>query len=105
MEANKPMPWKPQSHRPRQRESRRLSAAKRGYDRRWRDYDKKDGAADRYLAEHPLCVECEKEGKVVPATNVDHIVPHRGDPVLFWAEGNWQGLCATHHSIKTAKGQ
>lgn len=31
------------------------------------------------------------------ATVVDHIVPHRGDPVLFWDERNWQPLCKRCH--------
>ena len=43
-----------------------------------------------------------KEGRYVLATDVDHIVPHRGDPVLFWDQSNWQALCHSHHSIKTS---
>lgn len=39
---------------------------------------------------------------MVDATEVDHIKPHRGDMVLFWDESNWQGLCRSHHSRKTA---
>lgn len=32
---------------------------------------------------------------------VDHVVPHNGDQVLFWAEENWQPACSWHHnSIK-----
>jgi 5-methylcytosine-specific restriction protein A len=42
-----------------------------------------------------------KEGRYVKATDVDHIVPHRGDKKLFWDESNWQALCHSHHSIKT----
>ena len=43
---------------------------------------------------------CQAEGgKIVPATVVDHITPHKGDPVLFWdSANNWQSLCADHHS-------
>ena len=33
-----------------------------------------------YLARHPLCVPCEAAGRLEPATVVDHVVPHRGDP-------------------------
>ena len=54
-----------------------------------------------YLEAHPLCVECMKEGRYVRATDVDHIVPHRGDRLLFWDQSNWQPLCHRHHSIKT----
>ena len=44
-----------------------------------------------------------KEGKYVKATDVDHIVPHRGDKTLFWDQGNWQPLCHRHHSSKTRR--
>ena len=50
---------------------------------------------------HPLCVQCLKEGHAVTATVVDHIRPHRGDPVLFWDEKNWQSLCKPCHDKKT----
>ena len=35
------------------------------------------------------------------ATVVDHIVPHRGDPKLFWDTDNWQALCKQCHDHKT----
>ena len=73
----------------------RSGAAARGYGARWQ------AARKRYLAEHPLCVRCLAEGKYVKATVVDHIVPHRGDPGLFWDEDNWQALCKKHHDTKT----
>ncbi|MBK8455675.1 MAG: HNH endonuclease [Thiofilum sp.] len=50
-----------------------------------------------FLAAHPHCRACG-----VDATVVDHIVPHRGDRALFYAESNCQGMCATCHSKKTA---
>jgi 5-methylcytosine-specific restriction enzyme A len=50
-----------------------------------------------FLAEHPLCARCG-----APATVVDHIVPHRGDPAIFWDRTRWQALCASCHSRKTA---
>lgn len=70
-------------------------AAERGYGSRWIKARKK------YLNHHPLCIRCLAEGKYVKATVVDHIVPHRGDPVLFWDEENWQALCKHHHDSKT----
>ena len=76
---------------------RRGSAASRGYYSRWVK------ARKRYLTEHPLCVECEREGKLTPANTVDHIKPHKGDQALFWDESNWQSLCTHHHSVKTAR--
>ena len=76
----------------------RGSAHSRGYGRKWQ------AARLGYLQKHPLCVHCLARGHVVAATVVDHIVPHRGDPVLFWAsETNWQALCATCHNTATAK--
>lgn len=71
------------------------SSSKRGYNRQWQK------ARARYLKAHPLCVQCMKEGKAVTATVVDHVKPHRGDPVLFWDEKNWQSLCKPCHDKKT----
>lgn len=51
-----------------------------------------------FLRKHPLCVMCVKDDRAVPATVVDHIVPHQGNQALFWDESNWQPLCASHHS-------
>ena len=70
-------------------------AAERGYGRAWQK------ASKRYLASHPLCVQCAAEGRYTKATVVDHIVPHRGDRKLFWSEDNWQALCKRHHDVKT----
>ncbi|MFE4525431.1 HNH endonuclease signature motif containing protein [Cytobacillus firmus] len=75
----------------------RGSAAQRGYDGKWRK------ARSTYLIKHPFCVECEKVGVIVPANEVDHIIPHKGDKKLFWDSTNWQPLCKLHHSRKTAK--
>lgn len=54
-----------------------------------------------YLAQHPLCVMCEAQGKASPAHHVDHIIPisEGGD---WYDYENLQGLCAAHHSQKTA---
>ena len=72
------------------------SAASRGYDRRWQK------ARKRFLESHPLCEECKKRGRYVAATDVDHIVAHRGDQTLFWDQNNWCALCHSCHSKKTA---
>lgn len=77
----------------------RGTAAQRGYDAEWRV------ARRYYLSGHPLCVDCQKEGRITPATVVDHIKPHRGDRRLFWDSNNWQSLCAHHHSLKTLRGE
>lgn len=86
-------------HAEKESDRMRGTAAERGYDRYWRT------ASRAYLARNPLCAECRKEGKLTPATVVDHIIPHRGDRKLFWDQGNWQGLCKLHHDRKTARGE
>lgn len=70
----------------------RPSARERGYGAAW------DRARAGFLRLHPHCAECAKEGLIVRATVVDHVVPHRGDQRLFWDSGNWQSLCTNHHS-------
>lgn len=74
----------------------RESSAKRGYDSKWR------AARKVYLMEHALCVHCLNDGRVVAASVVDHIKPHKGNKVLFWDRSNWQPLCKQHHDKKTA---
>lgn len=69
----------------------RKTSAQRGYGYRWQK------AREGYLRKHPLCVEHDRRGLVVPATVVDHIVPHGGDMKLFWDRNNWQGLCKECH--------
>lgn len=76
----------------------RPSAAKRGYGARWQKTSR------AYLKAHPLCADPYgvHGARVVPAAHVDHIIPHRGDMNLFWDPNNWQPLCASDHSRKTA---
>ena len=75
----------------------RGTRTERGYSNVWLK------AAKAFLIAHPLCAECERQGKVTPATEVDHIVPHKGDKKLFWDQNNWQSLCHECHSRKTAR--
>jgi 5-methylcytosine-specific restriction enzyme A len=96
------MPWQPPVHRP---------IGWRDKHARERDYATHRDKASlalitssawrkarlAFLAINPLCVEC---GRV--ATVVDHRVPHRGDPAVFWNRGRWQSMCASCHSRKTA---
>jgi 5-methylcytosine-specific restriction enzyme A len=78
-------------------EHERGSSYQRGYNSTWRRL------AKAFLRRHPFCVHCSRDGVLEMATVVDHIVPHKGDSKLFWdEENNWQGLCASHHSAKTA---
>jgi 5-methylcytosine-specific restriction enzyme A len=101
------LPVKPPVHRPagvrsaaevkRALDCERPSAARRGYGPRWRR------ARAAFLARHPLCAACRAQGRLVPATVVDHVVPHRGDRVLFWDESNWAPACKLCHDRKTAR--
>jgi 5-methylcytosine-specific restriction protein A len=76
----------------------RATAAQRGYGYRWQR------ARKIFLRSHPLCAEClRKFDCPTPATVVDHIRPHRGDPNLFWDKDNWQALCKQCHDRKTAE--
>jgi len=75
----------------------RGNSAQRGYDRQWRK------TRALWLAQHPLCVECEQRGQYTPATLIDHIRPvqSRDDP-LFFDTDNFQSLCRACHARKTA---
>ncbi len=78
-------------------DSERGTAHERGYTYQW------SKARKRYLAANPICVECERQGILTAATEVDHIEPHKGDYDLFWDESNFQSLCKHCHSSKTAR--
>lgn len=64
----------------------RGTRTERGYDNRWLR------AAKAFRLENPLCVDCEKDGIIKLGDCVDHIIPHKGDEVLFWDRKNWQTL-------------
>lgn len=74
----------------------RGTAASRGYDSAWSRF------AKVYRTQHPLCAACERQGRVAPTEQVDHIIPlttwsgTKYDPV------NLQGLCRSCHTRKTA---
>lgn len=81
----------------RQHDRHRGSSADRGYGADWRRL------RAIVMREEPLCRECTKNGRVEPTTEVDHIVPHRGDEQLRLDRKNCQGLCTPCHSAKTAR--
>lgn len=55
---------------------------------------------DSYIRRYPLCAECLRHGKIIPAKIVDHIVPvaNGGDP---FNEDNLQSLCQHCHEVKS----
>lgn len=59
--------------------------------------------SERFLERHKFCADCAELGADVLASEVDHIVPHRGDARLMWDRENWQSLCKPCHSRKTAR--
>ena len=76
----------------------RGTAASRGYGSRWARYSRS------FRDEHPLCAECQRNGRLKKCDCVDHIIPVSGpDDPLFWEPSNHQSLCYNCHSIKTAK--
>jgi 5-methylcytosine-specific restriction endonuclease McrA len=96
------MPWRPATHQLACSAARpaeaRPSAAKRGYNRRWRAY------RAAYLREHPLCVVCLAAGKYVPGKHVNHTQAVNGpDDPRFWDPGNHRALCGSCHSRKTVR--
>lgn len=68
---------------------------------KWRRLYKRSAYRKRraqFMTMHPLCAVCGE-----PATDLDHIVPHKGNLKLFWDVNNWQSLCHRCHSKKTMK--
>jgi len=78
-------------------DTRRRTAAERGYDSRWQR------ASVQYRRRNPLCVPCLLAGRVQPSQCVDHIVPRHSCPELFWEVENYCAMCFACHSRKTRK--
>lgn len=62
----------------------------------WRDF------RAAILAERPLCVVCEKAGRVTAATVLDHIQEVADRPDLALDPANVQPMCLHHHQSKSA---
>jgi 5-methylcytosine-specific restriction protein A len=97
------MPWKPEYKRspwlpakPKYEGSVERQEAKKFYNtREW----KQTRAA--YRREHPLCEECERNGRTTAMYYVDHITPIRlGGDRLRW--DNLQSLCKPCHHTKSS---
>lgn len=123
------MPWRPRRHKTLDRVVRELREQRTGDDRLPRDhagelraervkaYDAERGNSNErgydatwrklrlwHLRRQPLCVACERRGRLTPAEEVDHITPiSRGGARLDPA--NLQSLCKSCHSAKTAREQ
>lgn len=92
------------------RDHARPTARARGYRYQWEQRSK------AFRKRYPLCgmrpggrppvmSRCFDERRTTIAVQVDHVVPHKGDPRLFWDErGNWQSLCRECGARKSAAG-
>ncbi len=70
-------------------------ATKKRYGRSWKRI------RDRYISAHPLCEECHKQGRLVAAEEVHHVIPlSKGGT---HTETNLMSLCTSCHSTITAR--
>lgn len=53
------------------------------------------------LAEQPYCTDCQYRQLLIKATILDHIIPWRFRPDLFWQGENLQPLCTDCHNAKS----
>ncbi len=122
------MPRKPITHAQRMRQVHGRTQSDRGYDRRRmanpytrrakqiRSSARWQKARDRKLKRNPLCEEHEKNGDVVAADQVDHIVSlftllsrysveevANATPAGAFDESNLMSLCTGCHAAKSAK--
>ena len=76
-----------------------------------REYNQRRPESDRFygtaawvnlramvLSQSPICVECERLGRVTLATVVDHIIPFKERPDLGMTIENLRPLCSSCHN-------
>lgn len=73
-----------------------LSRHERGYGYEWTK--RREVALQR---DHYLCQPCERQGRVTPATQVDHIIPKAQDGTDDY--DNLESICEPCHKRKTAQ--
>ena len=57
-----------------------------------------------FIQNNPLCKHCkDNNNRVVPATDVDHVVPLRISPERSFDFSNLQSLCRSCHAKKSAE--
>lgn len=72
------------------RNDERPSSTRRGYDTDWSKFRK------WYLARHPFCTMCEREGRTKTADMIHHVKPLAEGGAKF-DENNLQSICSYHH--------
>ena len=92
------MPFKPENKRrpwltKDKRRERGLDLFYQG--RRWRVL------RNKYIQNNPLCVYCEKDGRLIKGNVVDHIVP-RTQGGSDYSLDNLQTLCTSCHNSKSS---
>lgn len=65
--------------------------------KKWYHTKRWERRAKLQLRHEPLCSMCLRLNILTAARVADHVVPHRGDSVLFWM-GQLQSLCHNHHN-------
>lgn len=100
------MPTRPQRHRPpgarppgTRPPDTRPCAARRGYDAAWQRLRR------AFLADHPLCADCDREGVAAPAREAHHLRKVTDRPDLRLDPGNLLALCKRCHNRRTARGE
>ncbi len=86
-------PMTPRAEQSRLYDTKRGSSAARGYGARWQK------ARLAFLAEHPLCMICNRKGISQSATVVDHLLPWTPENGLQWERLGWSPLCFPHHDV------
>lgn len=72
--------------------------------KRWRDLKEFVHRRDGWRCQWPGCETLVVRGRRDPRAAVaDHIMEHRGDPLLFWSAANLQTLCKRHHDVHKAR--
>jgi 5-methylcytosine-specific restriction protein A len=84
-----------QSNKAKLYERQRGSAHSRGYDRRWQVI------RHSVLSESPLCILCQKHGRVTAASEVHHIIPLAKGGTHDY--NNLMPLCKSCHSEITIR--
>lgn len=58
---------------------------------------------NRFIKLHPLCVDCEAEGRITASYIVDHVIERKDDPNRELDWDNLAGLCLQCHNKKSAR--
>jgi 5-methylcytosine-specific restriction enzyme A len=57
------------------------------------------------LERHPLCHDCEGQGRTTPANEVHHVTKRRVDPSAELDWSNMMSLCRPCHQVRTSRGE